>query len=94
MKTALSFSVRSLCGASVLAVAALSSGCASVSRVPSDAFLAADIAITNAQKDQAADFAPAELNAARDKMASARLAVAKNPREKDVVRARRLVLSN
>jgi len=65
-------------------------GCASVSRAPSDAFQAADIAITNADKEQASDFAPNELNSARSKIAAAKAAVEKNPREDDIVRARRL----
>ena len=90
MKTALTFNVRSMLAASVLAFTAIVSGCAGVSRVPSDAFQAADIAIANAEKEQASDFAPSELNAAREKMTSARTAVAKNPREQDIVRARRL----
>ena len=68
----------------------MTSGCASVSRVPSDAFQAADIAITNADKEQAADFAPNELASARSKIASAKAAVDDNPREKDIVRARQL----
>jgi hypothetical protein len=90
MKTALTFNVRSILGASVLACTVIVSGCAGVSRVPNDAFQAADIAIANAEKEQASDFAPNELIAARDKMTSARTAVAKDPREKDIVRARRL----
>jgi hypothetical protein len=65
-------------------------GCAAAPRAPNDAFQAADIAIANAEKEQAADFAPSELIAARNKMAIARTAVAKNPREKDLLRARRL----
>lgn len=78
-------------GPALIAVIMLSmSGCASVSRVPSDAFQAADIAITNADKEQAADFAPNELASARSKIASAKAAVNDNPREKDIVRARQL----
>jgi hypothetical protein len=78
-------------GSALIAVIMLStSGCASVSRVPSDAFQAADIAITNADKEQAADFAPNELASARSKIASAKAAVNDNPREKDIVRARQL----
>lgn len=65
-------------------------GCASVSRAPTDAFQAADIAITNADKEQASDFAPNELISARSKIAAAKAAVDKNPREDEIVRARRL----
>lgn len=73
-----------------LAFALLASGCAGITRAPVDAFQAADIAIANAEKDQASDFAPNELIAARAKIANARTLVAKNPREKDVLRARQL----
>jgi Domain of unknown function (DUF4398) len=80
-----------LAGCAFIAVGMLASvGCASVSRVPSDAFQAADIAITNADKEQASDFAPNELALARSKIAAAKAAVDKNPREKDIVKARQL----
>jgi len=74
----------------IVGVMLLSAGCASVSRAPSDAFQAADIAITNADKFQASEFAPNELISARSKIAAAKAAVEKNPRESDIIRARRL----
>ena len=74
----------------VLAFALFASGCAGTTRAPMDAFQAADIAIANAEKDQASDFAPNEMIGARAKIASARALVAKNPREKDLLRARQL----
>ena len=75
----------------VLAFSLLASvGCASVSRAPTDAFQAADIAIANAEKEEASEFAPTELISARNKIAAARSAVERNPRESDIMRARRL----
>ncbi len=65
--------------------------CASVPQPPTDSFQAADIAIANADKEQAAEFAPAELQSARDKIGAARTAAAtKDVEEKDVIQARRL----
>jgi Domain of unknown function (DUF4398) len=72
-------------------VAALAlSACATTAKAPTDAFQAADIAIKNADKDEAAQFAPAELASARSKMEAARDAVAGRPHDADVLRARRL----
>ncbi len=82
--------IRRALGAGVIVTTLLVGGCATVSRAPTDAFQAADFAITNAEKEQASEFAPAELIAARDKLSRARAAVAKNPREKDLIAARRL----
>ncbi len=83
--------LRRAVGASVLAFSLLASvGCASVSRAPTDAFQAADIAIANAEKEEASEFAPTELIAARNKIAAARAAVERNPREAEIMRARRL----
>lgn len=65
------------------------SACASIP-LPTDAFQAADTAIASAEQDKAADFAPAELGSARSKITAARAAVAQDPEEQDVVRARRL----
>ena len=65
-------------------------GCATTPPPPDAAIQAADIAITNADKEQASQFAPAELQSARDKVAAARAAIAHDPEENDVVRARRL----
>jgi len=82
---------NSVAGKVLIALCMLASvGCASVSRAPSDAFQAADIAITNADKEQASDFAANELISARSKIAAAKAAVERNPREADIVRARRL----
>lgn len=63
--------------------------CASVPPPPTDAFQAADTAITNADKEGAVEFAPLELKSARDKMAQARNAVANEPSEEAVMQARR-----
>ena len=91
MKMTYIFDARRVVGASFLAFSLLASvGCASVSRAPTDAFQAADIAIANAEKEEPSEFAPTELIAARNKISSARAAVAKSPRESDMVRARRL----
>ena len=85
------FDLRRAVGAGVLACSLLASvGCASVSRAPTDAFQAADIAIANAEKEEASEFAPTELIAARNKIAAARAAVERNPREAEIMRARRL----
>jgi hypothetical protein len=64
--------------------------CASAPQIPNDAFQAADIAIANAEKEHASEYAPAELQSARVKITAARAAVANNPEEKDVIQARRL----
>lgn len=64
--------------------------CASVPPPPNDALQAADIAIANAEKERAAEFASAELKSAHDKIAAARELVAKDPAEKDMTRARQL----
>lgn len=74
---------------SALAVALALSACATAIKEPTDAFQAADIAIRNADKDQAAEFAPAELAAARSKMDAARDAVAQRPSDRDLINARR-----
>ena len=63
--------------------------CASV-QLPTDAFQSADTAIASADQDRAGDFAPAELKSAREKIAAARIAVASDPDDEDVVQARRL----
>ena len=91
MKMTHVFDVRRMISTSVLAFGLLASvGCASVSRAPTDAFQAADIAIANAEKEDASEFAPNELISARNKIAAAKAAVGKNQRESDVMRARRL----
>lgn len=91
MKMTHIFDVRRMLGASFLALSLLASvGCASVSRAPTDAFQAADIAIANAEKENASEFAPTEMVSARNKIAAARMAVQKSQREADVMRARRL----
>ncbi len=91
MKMTHIFDVRRVVGASFLALSLLASvGCASVSRAPTDAFQAADIAIANAEKESASEFAPTEMISARNKIAAARTAVQKSQREADVMRARQL----
>ncbi len=72
--------------AAVLALGA----CAAAPLLPNDSMQAADIAIATADGDKAAEFAPVELNAARDRIGRARAAVAKDPEDKDVLLARRL----
>ena len=70
------FDARRVFGAGVLAFSLFASvGCASVSRAPTDAFQAADIAIANAEKEEASEFAPNELISARNKIAAAKAAV-------------------
>lgn len=82
--------IKTHAGLFTIALGALMlAACASVP-LPNDALQAADIAIANAETEKAADFAPAELKAAHDKMAAARDLVAKDPTEKDVAQARKL----
>ena len=64
--------------------------CAAVPLPPTDAFQAADAAITNADKEGAVEFAPLELKSARDKITQARSAVANEPNEQAVMQARQL----
>ena len=91
MKMIYIFDARRIAGASLLAFSLFTSvGCASVSRAPTDAFQAADIAISNAEKEEASEFAPTELIAARNKISAAKALVEKSQREKDVMRARRM----
>ena len=91
MKMTHIFDARRIFGISFLAVSLLASvGCASVSRAPTDAFQAADIAISNAEKEEASEFAPTELISARNKIAAAKMMVEKSQRESDVMRARRM----
>jgi Domain of unknown function (DUF4398) len=91
MKMTHIFDARRVIGVSFLAFSLFASvGCASVSRAPTDAFQAADIAIANAEKEEASEFAPNELISARNKIAAAKAAAANNPRESEVMRARRL----
>lgn len=82
--------IRNNAGAFTVAFGALVlAACASVPP-PSDALQAADIAITNAEKDKAGEFAPVELKSAHDKIASAREIVAKKPDSKEMSKARNL----
>ena len=91
MKMTHIFDARRFIGVSFLACSLFASvGCASVSRAPTDAFQAADIAIANAEKEEASEFAPNELISARNKIAAAKSAVANKPSESEVMRARRL----
>lgn len=59
-----------LLAAVVLALGA----CASAPPAPVDAIQAAEIAISNADKENAAEFAPLEMRSAREKLAAARVA--------------------
>ena len=91
MKMIQLFDARRAVGASFLAFSFFASvGCASVSRAPTDAFQAADIAIANAEKEEASEFAPNEMISARNKIAAAKAVVEKSQRESDVMRARRM----
>lgn len=45
--------------------------CASVPQPPNDALQAADIAVSNAEKDHGAEFAPLEMRSAHEKLAAA-----------------------
>lgn len=64
--------------------------CASTPMPPSASFQAADIAIANADKEKASEFAPVEVKSAHDKIAAARATIAQDPDEADMIRARRL----
>lgn len=75
-----------------LAAALALSACAAAPPLPSDALQAADIAITTADADKAAEFAPVELQAARERLSSARAAIAKDPDSQAVLTARRLAI--
>ncbi|HTF95022.1 MAG TPA: DUF4398 domain-containing protein [Cellvibrio sp.] len=70
----------------VCAVCAVLAGCASTPKAPTEALLAAETAIANAEQARVADYASPELGEARDKLTAARTAVA----EKEMVRAARL----
>lgn len=59
---------RNLLGGSALALAA----CAAAPLPPTDALQAADIAVSSAEAEHAADYAPVEMRSARDKLAAAR----------------------
>lgn len=59
---------RGLIAGSLLALAA----CAAVPLPPTDALQAAEIAIANAEKDRAADYAPVEMRSAHQKLDAAR----------------------
>lgn len=73
----------------LVSVAALSlSACASSPEPPTDAFQAADIAIANAEKEQAAQFAPVEMKSAHEKISAARAEVADDPGRDEVMAAR------
>jgi hypothetical protein len=77
MKLSLASSLFTLAGALALAA------CASAPPAPNDALQAADIAVGNAQKDRAADYAPLEMKSAQDKLAAAR--ATKQPADDDSV---------
>jgi len=77
-------------GSSALALGIFALGACATVPPPTDALQAADIAIANAEKDKASEFAPAELKSAHDKIASARELVAKDPTLKNVTQARSL----
>jgi hypothetical protein len=76
---------RALIASGVLALAA----CATLPPPPTDALQAADIAITNAENDHAADYAPLEMRTAHEKLSAAR-ADSQQSDEQQVMRARPL----
>jgi hypothetical protein len=61
-------------------------GCASTPKAPTEALQAAELAIAKAEQDRASNYASLELGEAREKLTSARVAVA----EKEMLRAARL----
>lgn len=58
-------------------------GCASTPKVPTASFAAADTAIKQAEEARVADYASAELRAAREKIAAARVLAEKAKNDKD-----------
>lgn len=76
---------RFLLAGGVLALAA----CAAAPQPPTDALQAADIAVTNAENDHAADAAPLEMRTAHEKLTAAR-ADALKPDEQSMTQARQL----
>jgi len=67
----------------LIALGASLMACAAVPPAPTDAILAADTAIKNAEEARVADYASAELRSAREKVAAARTLVEKATQEKD-----------
>lgn len=65
------------------------SACAAAPQPPTDALQAADIAISNAENDHAADYAPLEMRTAHEKLSAAR-ADSQQPDEQQVMHARPL----
>ncbi|MEX2352862.1 MAG: DUF4398 domain-containing protein [Gammaproteobacteria bacterium] len=65
----------SLCLIPVMTGILLLAGCASTPQPPTRALQAAELAITTAEQARVADYASAELNQARTRLADARLAV-------------------
>ena len=84
MKTAIHLH-RFLLAGGVLALSA----CAAAPQPPTDALQAADIAVTNAENDHAADAAPLEMRTAHEKLTAAR-ADALKPDEQSMTQARQL----
>jgi hypothetical protein len=76
---------RLLIAGAALALAA----CAAAPQPPNDALQAADIALTNADSEHAADAAPLEMRTAREKLSAAHSS-AQQPTEESVMKARRL----
>jgi hypothetical protein len=70
--------------------AATLAACATAPQPPTDAFQAADISISNAEKDHAADAAPLEMRTAREKLSAARTAGAVDSDEQHMLQSRRL----
>lgn len=75
-----------------VAAAMVMSACASAPLLPTDALQAAEIAITSADADKAAEFSPVELQAARQRLALARARLARDPDDEDALIARRLAV--
>jgi hypothetical protein len=84
MNAAIHFRRLAVAGA-ILSLAA----CAATPQPPTDALQAADIALTNADSEHAADAAPLEMRTAREKLGAAHTS-AQQPDEQAMVQARRL----
>jgi len=67
----------------VVAIGMALVACAAMPPVPTDAFQAADTAIRQADEAHAADYAPAQLSSARDKLTAARALADKAKQDKD-----------
>lgn len=70
----------------LLGASTLLAGCASTPPAPNDALQAAQMSISNAERDRVSQYAAVELSEARDKLAAAHAAVS----QQQMIQARRL----